>query len=161
MLRPILANTDTVTIPADPCAHELTIMLENTPESAFSVIAENGAFVFSTRGVAAGIYRYQIVSSAGELLSSGTLEILDRIGPDMAYPAKLKTRAEETLEAIDAYLANQATMQQRSISINGKQIQYSSFAELIQWRDHFAAIVAKEKHGYSQPTAQIIHLKGV
>jgi hypothetical protein len=158
-MRPILTR-NIITIPADPSdAARLSLMLEGEPSTAVSVEVKDGSFSFELQK--SGVYRYQLQNSSGGLLRSGTVEVLDQIAPDLPYPAKLKTTAEETLEAIDAYLANQATMQQRSISINGKQIQYSSFSELIQWRDHFAAIVAKEKHGFSQPTAQIIHLKGV
>ena len=160
-MRPILTNLEQVTIPAADTAVELSLLLENEPSTTFCVSAAGDAFTFSTVGMKSGVYLYQMISGSGELLRTGKLEVLDRIGPDLPYPAKLKTSAELTLEAIDAYLANQATFQQKSISINGKQIQYSSFAELIQWRDHFAAIVAKEKRGYSQPTAQIFHLKGV
>lgn len=160
-MKPILTNLESVTIPAAHGAVDLSLMLENDPSTTFSVVAAGSSFTFSTVGFKSGVYLYQMISGSGELLQSGKLEVLDRIGPDLPYPAKLKTTAELTLEAIDAYLANQATMQQKSISINGKQIQYSSFAELIQWRDHFAAIVAKEKRGYSQPTAQVFHLKGV
>ena len=160
-MKPILTNLESVTSPADPGAVDLSLMLENDPSTTFSVSVSGDGFTFSTVGVKSGVYLYQMIGASGELLRTGKLEVLDRIGPDLPYPAKLKTTAELTLEAIDAYLANQATMQQKSISINGKQIQYSSFSELIQWRDHFAAIVAKEKHGYSQPTAQLIHLKGV
>lgn len=160
-MKPILTNLEKVSIPADHGAVELSLMLEEEPSTTFCISICGDAFVFSTVGMKSGVYLYQMISSSGELLRTGKLEVLDRIGPDLPYPAKLKTTAELTLEAIDAYLANQATMQQKSISINGKQIQYSSFSELSQWRDHFAAIVAKEKHGYSQPTAQLIHLKGV
>lgn len=160
-MRPILTNIENVTIPAPPAAVELTLMLECDPSTAFTVTAAGDSFTFSTSGMRSGVYLYQMISSSGELLRSGKLEVLDRIGPDLPYPAKLKTTAETTLEAIDAYLANQATMQQKSVTINGKQIQYSSFAELIQWREHFAAIVAKEKGLPAQPTAQIFILKGV
>ena len=160
-MKPILTNLESVTIPAAHGAVALSLMLESDPSTTFSVVAAGSLFTFSTVGFKSGVYLYQMIGASGELLRTGKLEVLDRIGPDLPYPAKLKTTAELTLEAIDAYLANQATMQQKSISINGKQIQYSSFSELIQWRDHFAAIVAKEKHGYSQPTAQLIHLKGV
>lgn len=55
-----------------------------------------------------------------------------------------RSKAKITLEAIEAYLAGTATHQQRKVKVGEKEIEYSSFDELIKWKNYFAAIVAKE-----------------
>ena len=41
------------------------------------------------------------------------------------------------LEAITAFMQGRATAQQRVIKVGDKEIQYSSFDELMKWREYF------------------------
>ena len=53
--------------------------------------------------------------------------------------------AEITLEAIDAMLANRATVQQRWVAVGGKAIGYSPISELKQWREYYREQLAAEQ----------------
>lgn len=126
-------------IPAPPGAEKLALMMlpSGTPEV---VAAQNGMFHLSTSGKTAGRYAYQIFDAQGVMLS-GTLELRNNIlsGGDP------RSQAEITLEAIDAALANRATVQQRRISVGDKSIEYSTLSELLQWREHYARLVRIEQ----------------
>lgn len=96
----------------------------------------------------AGYYLLQFMLD-GEVLSQDTLEVKQNLayvtsGYDPISPAR------KILEAIDAYLAGRATEQMKKVQIGDKLIEYSSYDELMKWREYYAKIVRKEEGRPSQ-----------
>ena len=56
-----------------------------------------------------------------------------------------RTPAKIILEAIEAYLAGVATHQQKRVKVGQKEIQYSSYDQLMKWRDFYAIEARKEQ----------------
>lgn len=72
-----------------------------------------------------------------------------------------RSNAQKILEAIDAYLAGTATHQQRKVKVGQKQIEYSSYDQLIKWRNFYAKQVAKELGKPTQIRHQKLYYRGV
>lgn len=66
-----------------------------------------------------------------------------------------RSKARIILEAIEAYLAGVATHQQKKVKVGQKEIEYSTFDELIKWRNFYQKEALKEE---GKPT-QIRHEK--
>lgn len=98
-----------------------------------------GEAVFSD--LDAGIYALQFMQG-NSVLFQDTLDVKQNLiyttsGYDPA------SNARKILEAIDAYLAGIASSQQRRVKVGDKEIEYSSFDELIKWRNFYAQQVRK------------------
>ena len=96
----------------------------------------------------AGYYMLQFMFQ-GEVLSQDTLQVKQ----NLAYATSSydpMSPARKILEAIDAYLAGRATEQMKKVQIGDKLIEYSSYDELMKWREYFAKIVRKEEGRPSQ-----------
>ena len=103
----------------------------------------------------------QFVDDAGAVLAEGELTIRQ----DLAHAAAdydPRSPAVITLEAIEAKIAGRAlTLQQSKVTIGDRSIEYmNSIDELLKWREHYAALVAKEQ-GHAAPTAQVCRLRRV
>ena len=72
-----------------------------------------------------------------------------------------RSNAKITLEAIEAYLAGTATHQQRKVKVGEKEIEYSSFDELIKWKNYFASLVAKEDGRPSQLRLERLYYRSI
>lgn len=91
-----------------------------------------------------GYYVLQFMLN-GEVLSQDTLEVKQNIAyADQSYSPS--SQARQILQAIDDYLAGIASSQQRRVRIGDKQIEYSSYDELMKWRDYYAKLVRKEEN---------------
>lgn len=117
---------------------------------------ENGAVTLNTTGFTPGRYHSQWIGESG-VISSGTFEVRLSLanGTSAVDP---RSTAEITLEAIDAMLAGRATSQQKKIQVGDKSIEYSSFSELLTWREHFARLVAKE-NGHDVPKNELLFFR--
>lgn len=142
-------------ITAPPGAVKMAWMLlpSGTPEI---ILPENGVFRLSTAGKTPGRYVYQIFS-LHTVIAFGNIEIRHSLLSGSGDP---RSNAEITLEAIDAALANRATVQQRRITVGDKSIEYSTLAELLQWREHYARIVRQEQGKASSLKRQVYVLNG-
>ena len=72
-----------------------------------------------------------------------------------------RSNAKITLDAINAYLQGIASHQQRKIRVGQKEIQYSSFDELIKWKNYFESIVAKQDGRPSELRLQRLYYRGI
>lgn len=66
-----------------------------------------------------------------------------------------RSKARQILDAIQAFLAGKATNNQRRIKVGDKQLENSSFDELIKWKNYYQKQALKEE---GKPT-QIRHQK--
>lgn len=144
-----------VTIPAHG-GNKLTYKRGTFPaETVTTLDGDNFSFDVSGR-FPRGEYVYQIKRDT-EIIETGRFELLndlDELPPD----CDPRSTAELTLEAIDAMLANRATAQQRRIQIGDKSIEYSTMSELLQWREYFLRMVAREQ-GKSEPRRELAVFK--
>ena len=99
--------------------------------------------MFRTDDWLPGLYVYQ-QKTAGAVTGTGRF----RLEQDLEHAAEdfdPRSTAEITLEAIDAMLANRATVQQRWVAVGGKAIGYSPISELKQWREYYREQLAAEQ----------------
>ena len=72
-----------------------------------------------------------------------------------------RSPAKKILDAINAYLAGVASHQQRRIKVGDKEIEYSSYSELNQWKNYYEKIVAKQQGKPAQIKAERLHYRGI
>lgn len=72
-----------------------------------------------------------------------------------------RSKAKITLDAIEAYLSGVATHQQRKVRVGDKQIEFSSYDELMKWRDFYASEVRKEEGKAATIKHQKLYYKGL
>ena len=126
---------------ADSLAVKLTGTVVDEVKVIDTVEADN--FVFRTDDWLPGLYVYQ-QKTAGAVTGTGRF----RLEQDLEHAAEdfdPRSTAEITLEAIDAMLANRATVQQRWVAVGGKAIGYSPISELKQWREYYREQLAAEQ----------------
>ena len=136
-------NYSEVRLPAEG-ADQLTILRPGSSDPPRVIEeVENDEFVFQTDEWAAGLYVYQL-KTGERVTGGGRFQLLQDFehAPDGYDPRSV---AEITLEAIDAMLAGRATAQQRRVQVGDKSIEYSTIAELKQWREYFLDQLAKEQ----------------
>ena len=72
-----------------------------------------------------------------------------------------RSEAEKILEAIEAYLGGVASHQQRRVKVGDKEIQYSSFDELMKWKNYYQQEVRKEQGKASKLRFEKLYYRGV
>lgn len=125
-------------------------------ETVHRFTVTNGTVTLNTTGFTPGRYHTQWIGETG-VISAGAFDVRLSLanGNQKVDP---RSTAEITLEAIDAALAGRATSQQRKIQVGDKSIEYSSFGELLSWREHFARLVAKES-GHDVPKNELLFFR--
>ena len=120
-----------------------TLVIKQIGCASTTYTATDNVFTIDTTGFAIGDYYLQymlddaVVATDRITLHQNLLTASEDYDP--------RSEAEKILDAIEAMLAGRATTQQRQISIDGQSIQYSSFSELIEWKNYFVRKVAEEK----------------
>lgn len=71
-----------------------------------------------------------------------------------------KSKNEIALEAITAFLQGTANSQQRRVKVGDKEIEYSSFDELIKWKNYFTKEVRKQQKKAVTPKFEKLILRG-
>lgn len=72
-----------------------------------------------------------------------------------------RSKAKIILQAIEAYLSGVATHQQRKVRVGEKQIEYSSFDQLIKWRNFYMKQALKEEGKPTQVRHEKLYYRGV
>ena len=72
-----------------------------------------------------------------------------------------RTPARIVLDAIQAYLAGIATHQQKRVKVGQKEIEYSSYDELLKWRDFYAMEARKQEGKAASIRFEKLYRKGV
>lgn len=119
----------------------IAIKSANTPVMVFD--AENGAIEINTDDFMPGIYTIQYFNAADEIQGVSKLEIKQ----NLKYASQdydPRSPAEISLAAITAFMQGRATAQQRHIKVGDKEIEYSSFEQLLKWKNYFQKQVKRE-----------------
>ena len=120
-----------------------SIDLTATPDGASHAFSASGA---TTADWAAGEYWYSLRATDGAdvvEIETGQLRVLpDLVGAGAGYDGR--TQAEIALDAIDAVLANRATIDQQRYRINNRELYRTDIADLLKLRTFYASQVARE-----------------
>lgn len=96
-----------------------------------------------TTGWNTGIFLFQAKIN-GEIIKQDKFQIMQNL-ETAPEGFDYRTNAEKTLEAINSFLAGTATHQMKQIRVGDKEIAYSSFDELIKWKNFFEKEVRKQQ----------------
>lgn len=118
--------------------------------------AADDYYEIDATGFTPGVYYLQFMLD-GEVIETDRITVEQNLAT-AAEDFDPRSENEKILEAIEAMLAGRATTQQRSISIDGQAIQYSSFSELLEWKNYYTKKVAMER-GHKRVEAQRFKLK--
>ena len=95
----------------------------------------------------AGQYWYSLRVTDGTdtfEIEKGTINVLpDLLSKEAGYDGR--SQAEIALAAIDAVLANRATMDQERYRINNRELYRTNIGDLLKLRSYYAAIVSRER----------------
>lgn len=120
--------------------------------------ANQNKFLIALQQYPAGKYLVQFFKGSKVVKQDNF--ILKQSLKDVPQDYDFRTNAEKTLEAIEAFLSGTATHQQRKVKCGDKEIEYSSYDELIKWQNHFKTIVRKEQGKPSAIRFEKIYFKG-
>ena len=89
---------------------------------------------------------FRWVEKAGERQSLGSGSLTVQVNPaTVAQGADIRSQAEAALDAINAVLANRATVDQQEMSIAGRSLKRMTVDELLKLREHFEGQVNKDR----------------
>lgn len=141
----------------DKKATEIAIKGLSSPVQVYEVV--DGKATVDTTNYTVGDYVVQYFKD-NQIIKQEDLQIQQNLKyADADYDPR--SSAQKILEAIDAYLAGTATHQQKKVRVGQKQIQYSSYDQLIKWRNFYAKQVAKELGKPTQIRHQKLYYRGV
>ena len=108
-------------------------------------------------GMESGVYKIFGFKDQ-KIVFEDDLQILQGI-TDAPEDYDFRSKNEIALEAIICFLQGKATAQQRRIKVGDKQIEYSSFQQLIKWKNYFQKEVRKEKGKSTSPKNEVLKLR--
>ena len=130
---------------------------KNTAVKLYSFI--DGVATIDTADYAVGDYALQFFSG-NQILKTDVLKIEQNLKyADDSYDPTSENK--KILQAIKAYLGGVASHQQRKVKVGDKEIEYSSFEELIKWKNYYQIQVRKEQGKASGLRMQKLYYKGI
>lgn len=119
----------------------------------------DGKVEINTDGWATGQYAVQFFHD-NDIIKTDVLQINQNLkyvdeNFDPTSPAK------KTLDAINAFLAGIATHQQRRVQIGDKSIEYSTYDELMKWKNYYEQQVRKQQGKACNLRHQKLYYKGI
>lgn len=141
----------------DSKADSLAVKGTNTAVKLYSFI--DGVATINTDNYAVGDYALQFFSG-NDVLKTDVLKIKQNLkyADDSFDPT---TENKKILQAIKAYLGGVASHQQRKVKVGDKEIEYSSFDQLIKWKNYYQIEVRKEQKKASGLRFQKLYYKGL
>lgn len=119
----------------------------------------DGVATIDTSQYEAGNYIIQLFRG-DEVIQQDSLNVKQNLKHvDADYDPRSK--AEKILEAIEAYLGGVASHQQRRVKVGDKEIEYSSFDQLIKWREFYKKQVCKQQGKASKLRFEKLYYRGV
>lgn len=121
----------------------VAIKSANIPVMVFEAV--DGVIEISTDDFIPATYTVQYFNAQAEIQGVSKLEIKQ----NLKYSNQdfdPRSPAEIALDAITAFMQGRATAQQRHIKVGDKEIEYSSFEQLMKWKNYFEKQVRKQ-HG--------------
>ena len=127
--------------------------------AAETVQITDGAGEWNTAGLPTGKYYVQFFKDE-EIVENSTIILEQNLAtaPDDYDPTP---ECVKILEAINSYLAGTATHQQRRVKIGEKEIEYSSFDELIKWKKYYEQQVRIAEGKPSALKQEKLYFKGI
>lgn len=120
----------------------------------------DGRAVISTADFQPGFYQMQFFDASDNVIAEDKITVKQNLKfADAAFDGR--SQNEIALEAITAFMQGRATAQQRVIKVGDKEVQYSSFQELMKWREYFKKQVRKEQGKPANVKYEKLYYKGV
>lgn len=107
---------------------------------------------------APGVYKV-VGFRHGKVIVETEIEILQGI-TTATQDYDFRSANQIALQAIVAFMQGKATSQQKRVKVGDKQIQYSSFEELLKWKNYFQKEVRKEHGKSTSPKYERLYLRG-
>ena len=119
----------------------------------------NGVVQIDTADYQPGQYAVQFFKE-NQVIEQSVLKVKQNLKyVDVNYDPR--TPNQIILEAINAYLGGRASTQQRRVQVGDKSIEYSSYDQLMKWRDFYAAEVRKEQGKSAGLRFEKLYYKGI
>lgn len=149
-------NYSTLTI-KDSKADCVAVKGKNTAVKLYSF--SDGVATIDTADYAVGDYALQFFSG-NEILKTDVLRIKQNLKyADESFDPTSENK--KILEAIKAYLGGVASHQQRKVKVGDKQIEYSSFDQLIKWKNYYQIEVRKQQGKASGIRYEKLYHRGI
>ena len=151
------------------CYNYSTVELKNSKADSVAVKGVNtavklynlvqGVVVIDTKDYQVGSYQVQFFKG-DDVLEQTVLRVKQNLKyADDSYDPTSENK--KILEAIKSYLAGRATNQQKQVSVGDKKIIYSSFDELIKWKNYYQIEVRKQQGKASNLRFQKLYHRGL
>lgn len=151
------------------CYNYSTVELKNSKADSVAVKGVNtavklynlvqGVVVIDTKDYQVGQYQVQFFKG-DDVLEQTVLRVKQNLKyADDSYDPTSENK--KILEAIKSYLAGRATNQQKQVSVGDKKIIYSSFDELIKWKNYYQIEVRKQQGKASNLRFQKLYHRGL
>lgn len=119
----------------------------------------DGKFKVDLADYEAGLYYVQYYRG-NEIIKEDELTVRQNLKyADSNFDPRSKARI--ILEAIQAHLAGTSTVTQRRLKCGEKEIQYSSFDELIKWKNFYQKEALKEEGKAPQVRHEKLYYRGI
>ena len=151
------------------CYNYSTVELKNSKADSVAVKGVNtavklynlvqGVVVIDTKDYQVGQYQVQFFKG-DDVLEQTVLRVKQNLkyADDSFDPT---SENKKILEAIKAYLGGVASHQQRKVKVGDKEIQYSSFDQLIKWKNYYQIEVRKQQGKASNLRFQKLYHRGL
>lgn len=141
----------------DVKADSLAVKGKDTAVKLYSFI--DGVATINTDNYSVGDYALQFFKG-DQIIKTDVLKIKQNLkyADDSFDPT---SENKKVLQAIKAYLAGTASSQQRRVKCGQKQIEYSSFDQLIKWKNYYQLEVRKEQGKASGLRFEKLYYKGI
>lgn len=149
-------NHSTLSIKYDK-ADTVAVKGQKTAVQVYNLI--NGVAEINTAQYAVGQYIMQFFKG-NQIIKTDVLKVSQNLKyVDADYDPRSK--AEITLQAIEAYLSGVASHQQKRVKVGDKQVEYSSFDQLQKWREYYQKQVRKQQGKSPNLRFEKLSYKGV
>lgn len=141
----------------DSKADSVAVKGKNTAVKLYSFL--DGVVTIDTADYVVGDYAIQFFRE-NAVIKTDVLKVKQNLKHvDADYDPR--SNAEKTLQAIEAYLAGVASHQQKRVKVGDKEIEYSSFDQLIKWRQFYKKEVRKQQGKAPNLRFEKLSYKGV
>ncbi len=141
----------------DDKADCLAVKGKNTEVKLYSFI--DGVAEINTDEYTVGDYSLQFFKG-NQIFKTDVLKIEQNLKyADDSYDPTSENK--KILQAIKAYLGGVASHQQKRVKVGDKEIEYSSFDELIKWKNYYQIQVRKEQGKARALRMQKLYYKGI
>lgn len=121
------------------------LLVKGTTTDIKRYVLDGDSFKVDLAEYSAGEYLLQFIQSeSNKVLKQDTMKLKQSL-VDAPEGFDHRSQAEITLQAINAYLSGVASSQQKRVKVGDKEIEYSSFDQLIKWKSYYEKQVRKQQ----------------